>query len=113
MASQFNLIPNVRVSLQDKGVTSRDWFFFWQGLFRGLPPANVEPYTPGASPDIYSAERRGSMIVSGGTVTLIEFSRDGTTYYDVGVTAGMFALNASDRLRVTYAVTPDMTFVPS
>lgn len=111
--SQFNLIPNVNVALENRGVTSRDWFFFWQGLFRGLPPANVEPYTPSGSPDTYSALRRGSMIVSGGTVSLIEFSRDGTTFYDVGVTAGMFALNASDQLRVTYTGAPDMTFVPS
>ena len=111
--SQFNLIPTFPVPLVRNGQTSRDWFFFWQGLWRGLPPANVEPYTPGATPDTYSATRRGSMIVSGGSVSLIEFSRDGTTFYDVGATAGMFALNASDQLRVTYTVTPDMTYVPS
>lgn len=111
--SQFNLIPNIRVALADRGVISRDWFFFWMGLWRGVPPGNVEPYTPSTSPDVYSATKGGNMIVSGGTVTLVEFSRDGTTFYDTGVTAGPIPLRASDQLRVTYSVAPDMTFVPS
>lgn len=113
MASQFNTIPTFLVSLIKGGSTDKDWYFFWSGLFRGLAPGNVEPVTVGASPYTYSAARRGSMIISGGTVTAIEFSRDGTIFYDVGATAGMFTLNASDQLKVTYAVAPDMTFVPT
>lgn len=62
--SQFNVIPNMKVNLLTGGVTTKDWFFFWTGLYRGLPPADVEPYTPGSSPDTYSATKRGSMIVS-------------------------------------------------
>lgn len=111
--SQFNIVPNFKIPLISAGITSKDWYFFWMGLWRGVPPGNVEPYTPGASPDVYSATTRGSMIISGGTVSLVEFSRDGTNFYDVGVTAGMFTLNAADQLRVTYAVAPDMTFVPT
>lgn len=111
--SQFNLIPNMRVNLLTGGVTTKDWFFFWAGLYRGLPPADVEPYTPGVSPDVYSAIKKGSMIVAGGTVSLVEFSRDGTNFYDTGAVAGMFPINASDQLRVTYTVAPTMTFVPS
>jgi hypothetical protein len=113
MANQFNSMPTYPVPLNIGNNTNKDWYFFWSGLFRGLAPGNVEPVTVGTSPYEYSATKRGSMIVSGGTVSVIEFSRDGTNYYDVGVTAGMFALNASDRLRVTYSVAPDMTFVPS
>ena len=113
MANQFNTLPTYAVPLAVGGNTTRDWYFFWSGLFRGLAPGNVEPDTTGTSPYEYSAVKRGSMIVAGGTVSLIEFSRDGTNYFDVGVTAGMFSLNASDRLRVTYAVAPDMTFVPT
>lgn len=51
-------------------------------------------------------------IVFGGTVSKVEFSRDGTTWYDVGVIAGMFGLSPSDRLRVTYTVAPTMTLIP-
>lgn len=111
--SQFNTIPTFQVSLSEGRNTKKDWYFFWNGLFRGLPPGNVVEVTPGASAYVYSAAVKGSLIVAGGTVTLIEFSRDGTMFYDVGVTAGMFTLNASDQLRVTYAVAPDMTFVPT
>lgn len=111
--SQFNSMPTFKTMLLNGNLTTKDWYFFWSGLFRGLPPGNVEPYTPGASPDTYSAAKRGSMIVDGGTVTTIEFSRDGTTFYDVGVVAGPIPLSAADQLRVTYAVAPTMTFVPS
>jgi hypothetical protein len=113
MASQFNTIPNYPVELARGRSTTKDWYFFWSGLFRGLAPGNVEEVTVGASPYVYSAIRRGSMIVAGGTVSLIEFSRDGTIFYDVGTIAGMFTLNASDQLRVTHAGVPDMTFVPT
>ena len=106
-------MPTYAAPLELGRNTSKDWYFFWSGLFRGLAPGNVEPVTVGVTPYEYSAVKRGSMIVEGGTVSLIEFSRDGTDYYDVGATAGMFALNASDRLRVAYSVVPNMTFVPS
>jgi hypothetical protein len=112
MAQQLNTIPNYPVPLQIGKNTSKDWYFFWSGLFRGLPPAAVAAVTPGVSPYIYSAPVRGSLIVSGGTVSAIAFSRDGTTFYVTGQTAGMFLLAAADQLRITYTVLPTVTFVP-
>lgn len=53
------------------------------------------------------------VIVQGGSTTLIEFSRNGTTYYTIGLTNGMFHLSPGDYLRVTYpAAAPTMTKVP-
>jgi len=52
-----------------------------------------------------------SEIVQGGTVSKIEFSRNGGSFIDIGVTAGMFALSPLDSLRVTYAVAPTITVV--
>lgn len=111
--TQLNTLPNFNVPLSTKGITSKDWYFFWAGLFNGLAPAAEVPVVVGTSPFTYSAPVKGSVIVSGGTVSAIAFSRDGTTFYATGQTAGMFALNAQDRLRVTYSVVPTMTFVPS
>ena len=111
--SQLNTLPNYPVPLITGGNTGRDWYRFFAGIFQGLPPANVQVPVVGASPYSYSAVRRGSLIVQGGTVSAIEFSRDGTDFYDVGATSGMFALNASDVLRITYSVLPNVTFVPS
>jgi len=111
--SQFNLVPTYQVPLEVNGNTTRDWYFFFTGLYRGLPPENESAVMLGASPATYSAPRKGSVIVSDGTVSKIEFSRNGTDYYDVGATSGMFAVNASDVLRITYSGLPDVTFVPS
>jgi hypothetical protein len=113
MAQQLNRLPQFDQPIQIGGVTNRDYYFFFAGLWRGLAPELEAPVTPGASPYVYSAPRRGSLIVSGGTVSLIRFSRDGSTFYNTGATAGMFALSAADRLEVTYTVAPTLTFVPS
>ena len=113
MASQLNTIPNYPVQLVQNQQTSKDWYFFWSGLFRGLPPANVEEVALTGSPFIYTAPRKGSLIVSGGTVSAIEFSRDGVTFYDTGQTSGMIPSNAADQIQITYAVAPTVTFVPS
>lgn len=110
--SELNRIPSFTTALDQRGVTSKDWYFFWSGLFRRIPPAREAAVTPGASPYTYSAPVGGALIVQGGTVTLIEFSRDGVTWFDTGVIAGMLPVNAADQLRITYAVAPTLTFVP-
>lgn len=112
MAQQFNQAPTYNQPLVVGNVTSKDWYFFWNAIWKGLAPGAETAITPGVSPYTYSAAVKGSVIVSGGTVSLIRFSRDGTTFYTVGATAGMFTLNAADRLEVTYTVVPTMTFVP-
>jgi hypothetical protein len=53
-----------------------------------------------------------TVIIFGGTVTLIELSRDGSTWYTSGLILGTFRVAPSDRLRVTYAVAPTMTLFP-
>lgn len=75
-----------------------------------LPPTGV---TLGASPAVYRyvGPNSGSLIVSGGTVSLIEFSRGGVVYYTTGQIAGMFALSPTDYLRITYTVVPTVTLV--
>ena len=52
------------------------------------------------------------LIVTGGTVSAIDFSRDNVTFYGVGQTAGVFCLSPYDYLRVTYTVAPTITLVP-
>lgn len=113
MTVQHNTLPNFNVPLQKNGITGKDWYFFWANLFTGLSPGDESVITPGASPYIYSAPVKGSVIVNGGTVSAIAFSRNGTTFYTTGQTSGMFTLNAQDRLRVIYTVLPTMTFVPT
>ncbi len=111
--SQYNVLPNVNIPLMIGQYISKDWYFYWAGLFRGLPPGNVEPLTVGASPYIYTAPAKGFLIITGGSVSMIEFSRDGNTFYDMGATAGSFPLAASDQLRITHTGAPDVAFVPT
>lgn len=111
--SQYNAIPNYNVPLVSGGFTGKDWYFFWSGLFRGLPPGNVIEVGATASPMTYTAPAKGNLIVQGGTVSQVRFSRDGVNLYDTALTQGLFPLNAADQLTITYSVVPTLTFVPS
>jgi hypothetical protein len=111
--SQLNQLPTFNIPLSKDGITNSNWYFFWTGLYSGLAPAAVMPVKVTASPFTYSATVKGSLIVNGGTVSLIQFSRDGKTFYTTGQAAGMFTLNSADRLVITYTVVPTVTFVPT
>ena len=67
-----------------------------------------------ASPFTYINQTGGNVdvIVSGGGISLLEFSRNGTTFYSTGSFYGMFSLSPYDRLRATYVSAPTMTLVP-
>jgi len=68
----------------------------------------------GATPFTYvnTTGYAGDVIVSGGGVSALDFSRDGTTFFSTGSFYGMFALSPNDRLRVAYQTAPQMTLVP-
>lgn len=113
--SQLNNLPNypTPIIVGRERTTSKDWYFFFAGLFQGLAPEAEVAVTLTGSPFTFSAPRKGTLIVNGGTVSAVEFSRNGTTFYTTGATAGMFTVNKSDLLRITYAVAPTVTFVPT
>lgn len=82
------------------------------------PPQNYtvlpRAITVTASPFTYINQTGGDVdvLVSGGGISLLEFSRDGTTFYSTGSFYGMFSLSPYDRLRATYVSAPTMTLVP-
>ena len=110
--TQLNRMPDVRTPLVTNGATTAGWSRFWQGLWSGVPTQNVSSVTPSGSPYIYSAPAGGSLIVQGGSVSQIQFSRDGLTFFTTGQTAGMFPLSLGDVLVITYSGAPSLTFVP-
>lgn len=93
--------PTVRVG--------KDWFRFfanvWTWLIRGSNDA-LSTVAASASPFVYQAATRGQLIVSGGTVSVIALSRDGTNYYTTGETSGVFPMSFGDRIKITYSVVP-------
>lgn len=72
----------------------------------------MQSITVGASPFTYTAPENGTVIVNGGTVSVVAFSRQGTLV-GTGMTAGMFPVSIGDSIRVTYSVAPNVRFVPA
>ena len=105
-------VPTFDQELTNKGKTTTPWYRFFQGLYKGTPPATEVAVTPGASPFKFTTNQRGFLIVQGGTVSLVQFSRGGVTNHTTGVTSGNFPLSAGDSLVITYSSTPNLTFVP-
>lgn len=75
-------------------------------------PGSALAITVGPSPFGYQNPFPGNVVVSGGTVSLIEISRGAFGFVSAGVLGGTFFLSPADVLRVTYAVAPTMTWLP-
>lgn len=110
--SDFLTLPNYRQAIVDKGQTSSPWYKFFSALFNGKPPSAESSVTVTASPFIYTGTQGGFVIVQGGTVSLIQWSRGGVTNHTTGQTQGCFPLSQGDSLIITYSATPSVVFVP-
>lgn len=77
-----------------------------------LPAPTAQPV--GRSPYVYQNTQSYpiDVMVAKGTVSLMEWSRNGTAWYDTGLTRGIVTLSPGDRIRITYSSTPQMTIVP-
>ena len=116
-------IPSSRVPITEDGnaLISREWYRFLYNLFilngAGGGPTYTNPPTPvvaSGSPFLYTNVDTYTVdvMVSGGGVSKLEFSRDGVVFYDTGSYYGMFTLSPSDMLRVTYTQAPILTLIP-
>lgn len=112
MAQQFNRLPEYNESLETKGKTTRGWYSLFAGLLGGQASGPAAPITLGPSPFTYQAPTGGSLIIQGGTVSMVSLTRDGVTNFNTGQTQGMFPLSQRDTLIITYTGTPNLTFVP-
>lgn len=80
------------------------------GKAEPAPPAAI---TATASPMVYRniegyAQR---IVITGGTVSNVEWSQDGSTYLTLGSVSGAFAVAGGEYLRITYTVAPTITKV--
>lgn len=87
---------------------TRAWFLFFQRLANSGQDAS--PVTVGASPFTYDANDSGLLIITGGTVSLIEYGRN-STFTNTGLISGIVPLADGDRVRITYTVVPTVTFI--
>ena len=73
-------------------------------------PQPVQVLTLGASPWTYTAPFDGTVVVTGGTVSLLSWSRDGgVTFYTV---SGAIPVSRLDQVKVTYSAAPIAQFFP-
>lgn len=107
---QWREVPTYTTPVSEKGNTTTSYYRFLHDINIGNPPAAEASITVGASPFSYTAPRGGVVIVYGGSVSVVSFTRVGT--YTTGQTQGMFTLGAGDILTVTYSGAPTMTFAP-
>jgi len=105
-------LPTYDQNLITNTITNKVWYFFFQALHQGTPIGTESIVTPTSSPFTFIAPSRGTLIVQGGTVSLINFTRNGTTNYNTGQTQGMLPVSFGDSLIVYYSVQPSITFIP-
>lgn len=113
LRAKFPMMRMTMPVIEKGGILQRDWFLFLTNLYAGVTnglPQDGETITVTASPMTYQALLKGQLFVVGGTVSAIEFSRNGTDFYAV---AGSPAwLDTGDYARITYTVAPTLTFFP-
>ena len=113
MATRFDAAP-LQTELDITEPRWRKWFQDMWGAVNAVSLPAASSVTVGASPFTYKFAGGGqsSLIVSGGTVSLIEFSRSGSIFFTIAnASPGMFSLSNGDSLRITYTVAPTVTLV--
>lgn len=113
MTSQFRTVPTYEQQITPGNHNDSTWYRYFQQNEKGTPPSSETTVTLTASPFSYAAPAKGFVVISGGTVSAIMFSRTMGTFYLTGQTAGMFPLSQNDVLKITYTVKPSMVFVPT
>ena len=70
--------------------------------------------TVGASPYTYINNTGApvDVMISGGGISKLQFTRNGTSFYSTGSFYGMFTLSPWDAIKVTYVAAPTMVVVP-
>jgi hypothetical protein len=111
MTQQWRQVPTYEQPLTTGKNTSSSWYRWVQATEQGTAPAQESAVTPGASPYTYTAPRKGFLIVNGGTVSQISYSRSGT-FHVTGQISGMVNMNQYDQVQITYSAAPTLTWVP-
>jgi hypothetical protein len=72
------------------------------------PPVGASPYT-----FTNNGQNDVTAIVTAGTVSAVDYSRDGSTFFTVAAATGaQVTLSPSDSVKLTYTVAPTLTIVP-
>ena len=110
---QYRQAPTYTEQISTGQRNNQVWYRYFTQNEVGTPPSGEIAITANASPLSYTAPSKGFVIVSGGTVTSIMFSRTMNVFYLTGETAGVFPMAQNDVLKVTFSAAPSMVFIPT
>lgn len=116
--ANVNLPLPTALPLNPDGTFTHAWWYYFQRMFARTGGGTGGDFGPaaaielGASPFRFVAPSSGSVLVSGGGITLLRYSIDGTKWFSTGSYYGAFPVAATALLEVTYVRTPIMTFFP-
>ncbi len=109
------ILPPDNQLVDNRGVIYTNWWRFLLNVSNQAMGTNQtvpSTVTAGPSPYVFTTPAQGMLLVAGGPVTLIEYSKDGETWYPTGVTQGQIQMSPNDHLRITYMNAPTLTFFP-
>lgn len=103
-------VPNSNVPLVDStGRITQTWQRFLGALI--APPGDIATVTVSASPTSFTASARGTVGISGGTLTSVTLTRSGVSI-NLGVTRTVPVAN-NDLVTVIYTAAPTIKFIPA
>jgi hypothetical protein len=104
------IVPNSNVPLVDStGRITQTWQRFLGALIAA--PGGIAAVTVSASPASFTAAARGTVGITGGTLTSVTLTRAGIAIV-LGTTRAIPVANG-DKVTVVYTVAPTINFVPS
>lgn len=113
--SRFPFPPLEEAEIELTDIRVRTWMqTVWEIInCMSMPQPVTLALDPSPAVLQYIGAGASSIFLSGGTVSLVEFSRDGTTWLAAGnATDTSYLVNQGDYLRITYASAPTVTSVP-
>lgn len=107
-------VPSTNSPVVDKGGRITTVWLNFLKQFANAPQA-ISAVVVGSSPFEYTANNNGTIIISGGTASLIQLIR-GITIINIATSTAiprLVPISIGDTLKVTYTVKPIIQFVPS
>jgi len=110
--------PSVPFVDPASGMVSRAWWYWFQRIMTRTggqsgsnygPPARV-PVT--GSPFVYSPPSNGMLLLTGGGVSRLRYSQDGSGWFDAGNFYAPLPITVGGSAEVTYVRAPVVTFIP-
>lgn len=114
MSQRVTEVPPYGVPMYEDMEMITRWKGYWVALDLAVNGTQVDALAvTGTSPIVVQNTMSCDQIyfTAGGAGVIIEYSRDGSTYFPTGVTSGQVTVFPGDFIRFTYTILPTITVV--